>query len=162
MANKIQPLENDIESRHLDQTTTKRPFQPTQAVSDTEILARGLSSRSYVEGIHKNFGLISLGSIGLVVGNVWPALGGSIGTSIFNGAAPGVLYEFVAVAVCYFAVAATLAELASALPSSSGVYLWASVTPGQRYGRAVGYFAGWWNCLAWIFGEASMALIASG
>ncbi|KAH8649575.1 amino acid/polyamine transporter I [Ilyonectria robusta] len=109
----------------------------------------------------KQFSLVSLAGIGLVVGNTWPALGGAIGTSIFNGAAPGVLYEFIAVSLCYFCVAATLAELASALPSSSGVYLWASFTPGNRCGRVVGYFAGWWNCLAWVFAEASMSMICS-
>lgn len=61
----------------------------------------------------------------------------------------------------YFAVAASLAELASAMPSSAGVYYWASVTPGRRAGRVIGFFAGWWNYLAWIFGAASMAFIWS-
>jgi len=38
------------------------------------------------------------------------------------------------------------------------VYHWASVTAG-RYGRPVGYFAGWWNFLAWVFGAASTSSI---
>lgn len=109
----------------------------------------------------QHFGIFSLAGIGLVVGNTWPALGGSILTSIYNGGAPGVLYEFIAASLCYCCIAATLCELASALPSSSGVYLWASVSPGARYGRIVGYFAGWWNCLAWMLAVASMAFIAS-
>lgn len=73
----------------------------------------------------------------------------------------GVLYEFIAVSLFYFAVAISLAELASSMPSSAGVYHWATVTPGQRMGRVVGFFAGWWNYLAWIFGAASMASIWS-
>jgi amino acid transporter len=68
-----------------------------------------------------------------------------------NGGPPGVLYEFIAVSVFYWLVAASLAELASSIPSSAGVYHWASVTPGPRYGRICGYFAGWWNFLAWNF-----------
>lgn len=55
-------------------------------------------------------------------------------------------------------VAASLAELASGMPSASGVYHWASITAG-KYGRVCGFFAGWWNCLAWVLGAASMSLI---
>lgn len=111
------------------------------------------------QGLEKNFNVVSLAGIGLVVGNVWPALGGSLLASIANGGAPGVIYEFLVVSVCYFNVAAIVAELASALPSSAGVLLWASITSGRRCGRVVGYFAGYWNFLAWVFAEASMSLI---
>ena len=38
------------------------------------------------------------------------------------------------------------------------VYHWASVTAG-KHGRACGWFAGYWNVLAWIFGAASMSAI---
>lgn len=38
------------------------------------------------------------------------------------------------------------------------MYHWASVT-GGRYGRACGFFAGWWNFLAWIFALAATAQI---
>lgn len=111
------------------------------------------------QGLQKNFNLVSLAGIGLVVGNVWPALGGSLLASIANGGAPGVIYEFIVVSICYFNVAVIIAELASALPSSAGVLLWASITAGRRGGRMVGYFAGYWNFLAWVFAEASMSLI---
>lgn len=60
--------------------------------------------------------------------------------------------------VCYWLVAASIAELASGMPSASGVYHWASITAG-KYGRVCGFFAGWWNCLAWILGASSMSLI---
>jgi choline transport protein len=38
------------------------------------------------------------------------------------------------------------------------VYHWASITAG-KYGRPCGYFAGWWNFLAWVFGAASISSI---
>lgn len=38
------------------------------------------------------------------------------------------------------------------------VYHWASITAG-RYGRVCGFFAGFWNSLAWILGAASMSAI---
>ena len=64
----------------------------------------------------------------------------------------------IAVSVCYWLVAASIAELASGMPSASGVYHWASITAG-KYGRVCGFFAGFWNCLAWILGATSMSSI---
>ncbi|KAF6813109.1 amino acid permease [Colletotrichum sojae] len=118
-----------------------------------------INASGHVQELQRNFNLVSLAGVGLVVGNVWPAIGGSILVAIFNGGPPGVIYEFIAVSVCYWTVAASIAELASAIPSSAGVYHWASVTPGPKWGRAVGFLAGWWNYLAWILGAASMASI---
>ncbi|PNP74111.1 hypothetical protein FNYG_12555 [Fusarium nygamai] len=115
----------------------------------------------HTQEVPVSFGLLSLTGLGITIGVVWPASGGSIQVAIFNGGSPGVLYEFIVVSFFYFFVAASLAELASAMPSSAGVYYWASVTPGKRYGRVVGFFAGWWNYLGWICAGASMAAIWS-
>jgi amino acid transporter len=73
--------------------------------------------------------------------------------------ATGVIYEFIVVSIFYWIIATSIAELASAIPSSGGVYHWASVTPGKRWGRIVGFYAGYWNWLAWVFGAASMSFI---
>jgi choline transport protein len=70
------------------------------------------------------------------------------------------MYGLIASIVFYSCIAACLAELSSALPSSANVYHWASVTAG-RYGKIVSFYAGWWNCLAWIFGAASSSLFAA-
>ncbi|KAL9605829.1 MAG: hypothetical protein Q9179_000977 [Wetmoreana sp. 5 TL-2023] len=42
----------------------------------------------------------------------------------------------------------------------STVYHWATITAG-RYGRSCGWFAGWWNCLAWLLGAASTTQIVA-
>ncbi|KAF2496093.1 hypothetical protein BU16DRAFT_617589 [Lophium mytilinum] len=118
-----------------------------------------VNETGHVQKVERGFSLWSLTGTGILVGNVWPALGGSILTAIYNGGPPGVLYEFLVASFFYFTVAASLAELASAMPSSAGPYLWASVTPGKRYGRAIGFFAGWWNTLAWTLAAASMSAI---
>lgn len=66
------------------------------------------------------------------------------------------IYEFVMVNVFYWMIAASLAELASAMPSSAGIYHWASLTPGPKYGRICGWFAGWWNTFAWILAAGEL------
>lgn len=118
-----------------------------------------VNASGHAQELDRRFSLISLAGVGLTVGSVWPAIGGTILVAISNGGPPGVLYEFIVVSIFYFLVAASLAELVSAIPTSSGVYHWASVTPGPRFGRVVGFFAGWWNYLAWSMGAASMAAI---
>lgn len=65
----------------------------------------------------------------------------------------------IAVTIFYWLVAVCIAELASAVPSSSGVYHWASVTTSPKHSKFVGFLAGWWNFFAWIFGAASMSSI---
>lgn len=61
----------------------------------------------------------------------------------------------------YTFIGLSLAELASAIPSSANVYHWASVTAGLKYGRVCSWFGGWWNSLAWIFGTSSVCLFGA-
>lgn len=109
-----------------------------------------LNVSGHVQELDRNFSLLSVCSVGITTGNTWAALGGSIVVAIYNGGPPGVVYEFLAVSVFYWCIAALIAELASSVPSSAGVYHWASVTGGKRWGKCVGFFAGWWNFLAWV------------
>lgn len=129
-----------------------------------------LNASGHKQELERNFNLLSICSIGITTGNVWAALGGSIVSfhlmlfsdspisalclktcadgivqviALYNGGAPGVIYEFIVVCLFYFMIAACIAEMASAIPSSAGVYHWASVT-GGRYGRCIGYFSGWY------------------
>jgi amino acid transporter len=69
-----------------------------------------------------------------------------------------VLYGLIAATFFYSFIGLSLAELASAIPSSGNVYTWASVTAGPKYGRVCSWFGGWWNSLAWIFGTSSVCL----
>ena len=113
-----------------------------------------INASGHRQELDRNFNLLSICSLGISSGNTWIALGGSITVAIYNGGPPGVIYEFIAASIFYWFIAASLAELASAMPSAGGVYHWSSITAG-RYGRVCGFFAGWWNFLAWLFGVAS-------
>ncbi|KAK8065516.1 cholin permease [Apiospora hydei] len=160
----MRPGEQDQDYKAMadqDADLKVREDNPSHGIERTETIpAGGVNASGHTQELARKFSLLSLAGVGLVVGTVWPAVGGSILTAIFNGGPPGVLYEFMTVAAFYSTVAASVAELASAIPSSAGVYHWASVTPGRGgWGRAVGFFAGWWNYLAWVLGAATMASI---
>lgn len=111
-----------------------------------------VNETGHKQELERNFSLLSTCSVGIVTGNTWAALGGTITVAISNGGPPGVIYEFIVVSFFYWLIAASLAELASSMPSSAGVYHWASITAGPKYGRVCGFFAGWWNFFAWNFG----------
>lgn len=117
-----------------------------------------INASGHKQELERNFSLLSICAVAVTTGNTWIAQGGSLVAALANGGLAGTIYEFIVVSVCYWLVAASIAELASGMPSSSGVYHWATITAG-RYGRVCGFFAGWWNCLAWILGAASMSFI---
>lgn len=48
-----------------------------------------INASGHVQELERNFNLLSLTGIGLVVGNVWPAAGGAILVALFNGGPPG-------------------------------------------------------------------------
>lgn len=52
-----------------------------------------INASGHVQELDRNYSLLSLAGQGIVVGNVWPVLGGSIAISIFNGGAPGAIFE---------------------------------------------------------------------
>jgi choline transport protein len=51
--------------------------------------------------------------------------------------------------------------MASAVPSAGGVYHWASLTPGPRFGRSIGFFAGWISFFGWIFDLGAIVQITA-
>ncbi|KAJ5925910.1 hypothetical protein N7454_007420 [Penicillium verhagenii] len=136
----------------------KMKAQTTEPYEEDQLQGEQVNASGHRQEVDRNFNLLSLCAIAVTTGNTWIAQGGSVVTALSNGGLAGCIYEFIAVSICYWMVAASLAELASGMPSASGVYHWASITAG-KYGRVCGFFAGWWNCLAWILGAASMSLI---
>jgi choline transport protein len=68
-----------------------------------------INETGHVQELERNFSLFSICSVGIVTGNTWAALGGSIVVAIYNGGPPGVLYEFIVVSIFYWLVAASLA-----------------------------------------------------
>jgi hypothetical protein len=52
-----------------------------------------INETGHVQELERNFSLFSICSVGIVTGNTWAALGGSIVVAIYNGGPPGVLCE---------------------------------------------------------------------
>jgi hypothetical protein len=50
---------------------------------------QNLNASGHPQELSRNFSLVSLAGVGLVVGSVWPAAGGSIVVALYNGGPPG-------------------------------------------------------------------------
>jgi len=125
--------------------------------SDTEII----NASGHPDQLNRQYGILSICGMALTVDNAWVAIGTSVNVAIYNGGPPGVLYEFLVASFYYWFIAASLAELVSSVPSSGGVYHWASLSPGPKYGRALGFFTGSINFFGWLFDLASIVYIMS-
>lgn len=126
-----------------------------------ELDGQAVNASGHKDQLRRQYGIWSLCGLALTIDNAWVALGGSIAIAINNGGPPGVLYELLTACFYYGIIAASLAELASSIPSAGGVYHWASVTPGRSLGRVLGFFTGSLNFFGWIFDLASITMIVS-
>ncbi|KAF1995504.1 choline transport protein [Amniculicola lignicola CBS 123094] len=144
---------------------------PTDAASvhttgDVELQKpdKTINASGHVQELERNYSLLSMCAVAIVIGNCWAIAGG---LAIYNGGPPGFIYQLqvyepnIVSGILYLFITASLAELASAIPSAGGVYHWASVTPGRKIGRICGFFAGYWNSLAYMFGACSLAAVSS-
>ncbi|KAJ5130302.1 Amino acid/polyamine transporter I [Penicillium bovifimosum] len=124
---------------------------------DTAIDAVRLETAlGHKQELSRNFGLWSLTSLGIVIANSWAATGGTIVAALQNGGPMAVLYGLILVSIFYTTISASLAELASSMPSAGGVYYWSSVLSRSR-GKTAGFFTGYLNACAWLLSASSMS-----
>ncbi|KAL8278468.1 hypothetical protein RQP46_009158 [Phenoliferia psychrophenolica] len=120
-----------------------------------------VNASGHHDQMERQYGLLATCATALAIDNAWIALGGSIVVSIYNGGAPGVLYELLTACFWYSLIAASLAEMASSIPSSGGVYHYATVTAGPKWGLVAGYFTGLLSWGGWIMNSCAIAQIPS-
>ncbi|THG97922.1 hypothetical protein EW026_g4164 [Hermanssonia centrifuga] len=114
-----------------------------------------VNASGHRDQLDRQYSLLSICATALTIDNAWPVLGGSVAIAKHHAGPPGIIYEFLVACVWYGFLAASLAELASSIPSSGGVYHYGSVTPGTRYGRVLGYYSGSIIWAAWIAATAA-------
>ncbi|KAG6988558.1 choline transporter [Physcia stellaris] len=154
--------ENAMENGIKEKSTYEEPMPASSANNAVEIEKgpwTSVNASGYSQETLQHFGPLNLIGISIVSAGTWSGLGSSLVVAIYNGGPPGVIYEFIAVTICSCFAAASIAELASAMPSSAGVYHYASVCGGKEYGRVAGWFAGWLNFFTWIFAVSSVSAV---
>ena len=77
-----------------------------------------VNASGHRDQLQRQYGLLSICGLALTIDNAWIAFGGSLSVAVLNGGPPGILYEFITACVYYAFIGASIAELASAVPSS--------------------------------------------
>ena len=80
-----------------------------------------VNASGHRDQLQRQYGLLSICGLALTIDNAWIAFGGSLSVAVLNGGPPGILYEFITASFYYAFIGASIAELASAVPSSGGV-----------------------------------------
>lgn len=138
-----------------EQGRTENGVNPLKTKGEIDVV-RLEAALGHKQELKRNFGLWSLTSLGVVIANSWASTGGTIVAALKNGGPMAVIYSLILVSIFYAAISASLAELASSMPSAGGVYYWSSVLSRSR-GRAVGFFTGYLNACAWLLSASSMS-----
>ncbi|KAK9234614.1 choline transport protein [Lipomyces kononenkoae] len=120
-----------------------------------------VNASGWQDQLNRQYGLLSLCGTALTIDNAWVALGSSISVSILNGGPPGLIFGLIVAFVYYAFIGLSLAELASSVPSAGGVYHWATISSGPKWGRMIGFFTGWINFFGWMFALASLTQITA-
>ncbi|KAJ9158538.1 Amino acid transporter [Coniochaeta hoffmannii] len=120
-----------------------------------------VNASGYKDQLKRQYGLIGLAGIALTVDNAWIALGSSISVSILNGGPPGIIFGLIVALFYYSFIGLGLAEFASSVPTAGGVYHWATIAAGPKWGRIVGFFTGWINFYGWMFDLAALTQITA-
>jgi choline transport protein len=152
----------DGSSTDPEKTERKRSLAESMG-DDVVVTMEGqiINASGHKDQLSRQYGLLSICGLALTVDNAWVAIGTSLAVSIYNGGPPGVIWELWIAFFYYSFIGASIAELASSVPTAGGVYHWASITPGPKWGRPIGFFAGSLNYFGWLFDLASIVYIMS-
>ncbi|KAK3393754.1 amino acid/polyamine transporter I [Podospora didyma] len=120
-----------------------------------------INASGYKDQLKRQYGLVGLAGIAITVDNAWVALGSSISVSILNGGPPGLIFGLIVALFYYSFIGLSLAEFASSVPTAGGVYHWATLAGGPKWGRMTGFFTGWINFYGWMFDLAALVQICA-
>ena len=107
-----------VENGVLDEKSEIRKSRSQRSKSsmdgdDTTVTLEGkiLNSSGHPDQLHRQYGLLSICGLALTVDNAWVAVGTSLAISIYNGGAPGVIWELWIAAFYYAFINASIAEV---------------------------------------------------
>lgn len=122
-------------------------MKPTVS-QETDVGAETISDgRSIKPKVH--FSLLSAIGVQYSVTSAPIAIGTYLSLAIGLGGSPAYFWGFLMVGFFQFAMCLAAAELASAMPHSSGPAFWASSLASPKHARNIGYLMGWLTNAAW-------------
>ncbi|KAJ5738623.1 amino acid transporter [Penicillium malachiteum] len=105
-----------------------------------------LREMGYPRPIGRKYSVISVLGVAYSLTNSWWGLSASLVTGVNSGGTALLVYGTILLSIVSVAVAATLAELVSAMPNAAGQSFWAKELSSKKFSRLASYITGW---LAW-------------
>ncbi|KAM6517510.1 hypothetical protein FSOLCH5_008473 [Fusarium solani] len=134
----------------------RRPSTQIGTSGETTVAPYGTTGH-----IKRDISGLSMVSLAFNICNSWAALASSFAVAISAGGTFTVIYGIMVVAAVYFAVALTLAELASVYPTAGGQYHFSSILAPKRLSRGISYVCGFAGTCSWVFLTGAVTILAS-
>lgn len=113
------------------------------------------------EPLIRQFGLLALLGVGLLGAGYWAGQIVTMTTVLGVGGPPGLFWGTFVCAFCILCIAISLAELASAYPTSGGVLDWAYECSSKSSRKFVAWTTAWLNTFAWIVTATTWASLVA-
>jgi choline transport protein len=111
----------------------------------------------YKQEMVRRWSLQKVIGMGLGLSSTWAFAGAGLTLVIAEGGPAAALYGFLFVSFFTFCVAASLAELSSAYPTTGGPFYWVAQVASPKYARFLSLLTGVANCMSWICACGSVA-----
>ncbi|KAK6366330.1 uncharacterized protein PV06_00806 [Exophiala oligosperma] len=131
-----------------------------QSMRGTDADARDMQVMGKVQELNRNFRFISILGFSCTAMSTWEITLSSSTFGLINGGLSGLVWGYFIVWCGYFTVFASIAELASMMPTAGGQYHWVSELSPKSCQKFLSYIVGWLSALGWQTGYASIAFIA--
>ncbi|KAJ5634030.1 hypothetical protein N7528_001872 [Penicillium herquei] len=124
-----------------------------ESLDDLQLQAQG-----HEAVMPRQFTLWSLIAFAIAVSSAWLAVSSLLTTHLTFAGPVGATWVPLVSGVASMIIAAGLAELASAYPSSGGQYHYSFMVASEKYRQAAAFTVAWLNVLAWLFGTCSAVI----
>ncbi|KAN0082207.1 Amino acid permease domain containing protein [Elaphomyces granulatus] len=147
----------------------------TTAVDDVEYAHKGHVAAKYLgtvtdkndmsvlgreQVLRRNFRFVSILGFGCTLIATWEVILTLLTPGLTDGGTAGLIWGFVLVAIGFFLVFASLAEMASMAPTSGGQYHWVSEFAPRRHQKFLSYMTGWLCATGWQCAIVAIAFLA--
>ena len=136
--------------------------KPPEPKHSTEVVSYdGHVNKAHSETLIRQFGLLPLLGVGLLGAGYWAGQIVTMTTVLGVGGPPGLFWGTFLCAFCILCIAVSLAELASAYPTSGGVLDWAYEGSSKSSRKFIAWTTAWLNTFAWIVTATTWASLVA-
>lgn len=97
--------------------------------------------------------------MGFVICNSWAGISASLQLALLQGGPVTLVYSIIISTTAYFAIAASLGELASVYPTAGGQYHFASILAPPSIRRGISYACGILGIFSWVAISVSVTIL---